>query len=591
MGPDRLARSMGATREQSRPRAARFRPLLMAALCLGAGTLRGEGPSAESNPPREEGLVARWPAMTAPEELPFDGNRFVSLAPVPELGQGPFSVSTWVNAGDLSGGDPTYGRGVARSTRGDLVGDWLLSVHPDGRVRFCNWRTAGADGKGSHVTQDSLVVSDTWCQIVATWDGTTNRIFVNGDEVRYSSGSTEAGWGEGHEVGRSYTQPGYYWDGKIDALRIHRRARAAAEILAEFKADPRSNTEPLQARPSGDMAVSDSIDREILAKLQDARVIPAPAADDAEFHRRATLDTAGRIPTAAETEAFLADQSPDKRDRLIDALLSSREMPLAWSRILSGWLMPPEGRRDEKFVGYLRRGLSSNKSWDRFVREILTARPSGPDDQYASSFLSYRKAAVADGTIAGDVGRALFGVNLRCAQCHDHPHVPAWTHEHFLGLSAFFTRSYEHRYTNAANQAQVAFAEKGSGELEAILAGGKKEIVRPMFLDGTLVDEPSGATAAEPAATPNAAPPVPPFSRREARARIATDGRVPYVKRALVNRVWQRLMGRSLVEPVDMMYDGNAATHPRLLDLLADDFAGHGFDLRRLIAVVMHSQT
>src|SRR5262249_59835448 len=114
-------------------------------------------------------------------------------------------------------------------------------------------------------------------------EGTTNGIWVEGEEVGYRRGGTGAGWGEGHEVGRSYTQPGYYWDGKIDALRIHRRARAAAEILAEFKADPRSNTEPLQARPSGDMAGSDPLDPGTLPELRDARGLPPPAPGDARI--------------------------------------------------------------------------------------------------------------------------------------------------------------------------------------------------------------------------------------------------------------------------------------------------------------------
>src|SRR5262249_34356098 len=146
-------------------------------------------------------------------------------------------------------------------------------------------------------------------------------------------------------------------------------------------------------KPAADPKVSDAIDREVLAKLKEAKVLPAPPADDAEFHRRVTLDLAGRIPTVAETEAFLADPSPDKRHKLLDALLTSREMPLYWSQVLSNWLMPPEARRDPKFVGYLRSGLANNKSWDRFVREMLLARPSGPADQYASLFLSSRKDA------------------------------------------------------------------------------------------------------------------------------------------------------------------------------------------------------
>jgi hypothetical protein len=574
MGPQRLDHAQ-AIRWQ-------LAATLAAVLCLGAGT------SAEAAPPADEGLVARWPATA--DDQGFDGGRFVALPSAADVGQGPFSVSVWLNADDLARGDPTYGRGVARSTRGEQVGDWLLSVHPDGRVRFCNWRHAGADADGSHVTQDPLVMQDSWYYVVATWDGTATHIFVNGVEAKHAAGTTASGWETGHEVGRSWTQPGYYWVGQIDGLRLHRRARAAAEIAADFRANPRLQPR-LTIRPAGDPRVSDALDHEILARLQEQHVTAAPLADDAEFHRRVTLDLAGRIPTPAETEAFLADHAPDKRAKLVDTLLGGREMPLYWSQVLSGWLMPPEGRRDEKFLGYLRRGLANNKSWDRFVREMILARPSGPDDQYASCFLSYRKAAVADGTIARDLGRALFGVNLRCAQCHDHPHVPEWTRQRFLGLSAFFIRSFEHPYTDAAKQPLIAFGEKATGELESTSKGGHKRVVRPTFLDGTVVEEPPAAEgAAEPAAAPGAPPPVPPFSRRAALARLALDPRSPYLKRALVNRVWRQLMGRGLVEPVDMMHEGNPATHPRLLDLLADDFADHGFDLRRLIGVVMHSE-
>jgi hypothetical protein len=536
-------------------------------------------------------LVARWPAKASDREQVFEGGQFVTLSPAPIVGNGPFTVAVWVNANDLVGGNATYGRGIARSTRGEQVGDWLLSVHPDGRVRFCNWRKTGDDAQGSHVTQQSLIVADSWNHLVATWDGKTNHLFVNGVETASDKGATAAGWGTGHEVGRCWTEPSYAWDGLLDDLRVSRRALAPSEVGLAYKSNPHKSLRSSVVPSAGDPKVSQALDRILLARLQQHKLSPAPAADDTEFLRRVTLDLAGRIPTTVESEAFLADKSAEKRSRLIDSLLAGAEMPIAWAQVLSGWLMPKEGRRDPQFVGYLRKGLAKNKSWDRFTREMLVARPSGPSDQFASSFLSYRKAALADQSIARDVGRAFFGVNLRCAQCHDHPHVKEWTRERFYGLSAFFARSYEHPYLDPQNQNQLAFGEKDFGELEYVATGGKKTIARLMFLDGKVIAEPAESKKGQEAPLLlNSPPPGPSFSRREALARVALTPKSPFFKRAIVNRVWQRLMGRALVEPVDMMHDGNPATHPALLDLLADDFADHRFDLRRLLAVIVKSE-
>jgi hypothetical protein len=289
-----------------------------------------------------------------------------------------------------------------------------------------------------------------------------------------------------------------------------------------------------------------------------------------------TLDLLGRIPTRSEAEEFLADRSADKRSKLVESLLAGREMPVYWSQVLSNWLMPKEARRDPQVLAYLRGGLARNKSWDQFAREMLVGRPEGPGGRHTSVFLSHRVAALKDQSIARDVGRAFFGVNLRCAQCHDHPHVKEWTRERFYGLSAFFARTYELPATPA--QPGLGFGERGAGELE-YLEAGKKKVAPLRFLDGQVIAEPPAGKDAKP-----------PFSRREALARVALDPKSPYFKRAAVNRVWRQLMGRGLVEPVDMMHDGNKATHPGLLDLLADDFAGHGYDLRRLIAVITQSQ-
>src|SRR5262249_53592890 len=162
----------------------------------------------------EETLLARWPAKSGAAPQMFDGSsQFVTLPGAPEVGNGPLTISVWVKASDLQGGNATWGRGIARSTRGEQVGDWALGVHPDGRVHFCNWRQAGEDPTGSHITAEAVLQPGRWYQITATWDGATNLLFVNGAPVKYTDSTTSKDWGTGHEVGRSWTKPDFYWAG------------------------------------------------------------------------------------------------------------------------------------------------------------------------------------------------------------------------------------------------------------------------------------------------------------------------------------------------------------------------------------------
>jgi hypothetical protein len=128
-----------------------------------------------------------------------------------------------------------------------------------------------------------------------------------------------------------------------------------------------------------------------------------------------------------------------------------------------------------------------------------------------------------------------------------------------------------------------------TGELELTAGDGSKKAVLPVFIDGKSQAEPGAPDAQERPLSADAPAPVPAFSRREALANLALDAKSRVVPRAVVNRVWRQLMGRGLVEPVDMMHEQNAPTHPVLLDLLADDFATHGSDLRRLMAVILAS--
>lgn len=220
MGPQRLIRA----------RFASLAALLWLLATFGAGAAAGAEP------------LVRWPTDAA--DTAFDGaGQFATFAE-PKTGAGPFAVSVYVKARTLAGGNAIWGRGIARSTRDEQVGDWLLAVHPDGRVRFCNWRRAGDDPSGGHVSRDSVVTAGAWHQVVAVWDGSANHLYVDGVEARYTDAATGASWGPGHEVGRSWTMPDYSWAGEIDDLCVYDKAPSAAEVLRDFRAHPLPRRQP-----------------------------------------------------------------------------------------------------------------------------------------------------------------------------------------------------------------------------------------------------------------------------------------------------------------------------------------------------------
>jgi hypothetical protein len=211
-------------------------------------------------------------------------------------------------------------------------------------------------------------------------------------------------------------------------------------------------------------------------------------------------------------------------------------------------------------------------------------------------------------TATRDVSRFFFGVDIQCARCHKHPEVREWKQESYWGMAAYLKRSYP-----LAVKGKTYLAEKASGEVEYATKARGMLTIQPVFLTGEKLVEPvkpvtpasnqPAAKAPTPAEDPAAyriAPetakektrvPVPRFSRREQLVAMAVNGGNPYFKRAAVNLVWSRLMGRGLVEPIDQMHDGNPASHPELLQALAEDFAAHRFDLRHLNRTITNSQT
>jgi hypothetical protein len=340
---------------------------------------------------------------------------------------------------------------------------------------------------------------------------------------------------------------------------------------------------PTPARADGllppDKPIPEVVDFYIDAQLKEENLTPAPPADDANLLRRLTLDLAGRIPTVAETKAFLSAAGADKRERLVDRLMGSPAFVRHQANEFEVLLM--DGSR-ASLRDYLAGAFAENRPWDRIFRELILPDQTDPKQKGANEFLRVRLKDLDKTT--SEVSSLFFGVNVSCAQCHDHPLVPDWKQDHFYGMKSFFSRSYEAgRFVGERDTAVVKFKT----------TKGQERTAKLMFLTGTVVEEPPGLKPSKeeprkgkrrPANTGGSTPPAPPkFSARAKLVELALRrGQGDFFARSIVNRVWDRLFGYGLVMPLDQMHSANPPSHPELMDWLARDVAEHGYDLRRL---------
>ncbi len=343
--------------------------------------------------------------------------------------------------------------------------------------------------------------------------------------------------------------------------------------------------------------VEQVIDSHIDAKLKADAVSPAPQADDYTLVRRLTLDLVGRIPTPQETDAYVTSKDADKRAKLVDRLMASpgyaRYQAVQFDVMLSD--RPGGGGKNGSLRDYLTKAIQDNRPWDQMFRDLMLPDDADPAKKGAGEFLR-PKLADAD-KLTSDVSVAFFGVNVSCAQCHDHPNVKDWKQDHFYGMKAFLARTYD---------AGGVVAEREVGLVKFKPTKGPERNAKLMFLTGATVDT---DTAREPTkdeqkkekeATEQAkkdkekakAPPPPAFSARGQLVEVALRPKESeYFARNIVNRLWHRFLGYGLVNPLDQMHSENPASHPALLDDLAADVRGHGYDLRRLVRGVVMSRT
>ena len=328
---------------------------------------------------------------------------------------------------------------------------------------------------------------------------------------------------------------------------------------------------------------------------------PNQTCDDPTFVRRIFLDLAGRIPTPSEVKAFADETRSDKRNVLIQTIVNSADYADTFARHFDTVLMGRTGqgnfnqRKQQGWIDYLRTAFSDNRPWNETLREIALARPESKARQAATWFLYERKDNHQ--AIAEAISSSIFGVQIQCAQCHDHPLAPEIKQAHYWGLVAFFARG-----KNQSTPLGPRIAESGIGKYDQFTnIQGESFPNLLTYLDVEAIadarpEDPKKETdndelyrAAQPVdGDTNGLPRVPVFSRRATFVeQVLTDH--PRTATAMVNRLWALMMGRGLVHPVDKIDSVHPSEHPELLAWLARDFRENGYDVRRILTAIAMS--
>ncbi|HVC96702.1 MAG TPA: DUF1549 domain-containing protein, partial [Pirellulales bacterium] len=321
-------------------------------------------------------------------------------------------------------------------------------------------------------------------------------------------------------------------------------------------------------------------------------VVLAPLTDHETFLRRVTLDLVGRLPTPAEITAFVLDRSAGKRTAAIERLLSLPGFGRNWARYWRDVIF--YRRSDERALlaagaaeAYLARQFNADAPWDKLAQSFVSAT-GDVREEGATALIAAQMGEVND--VTSEASRIFMGVQIQCAQCHDHP-TDRWKRQQFHELAAFFPRIGLRPVRNGARPSfevvshdqdrprQRPMGMLRLGELEHYMPdlkdpSSKGTLVQPVFfLTGQKL--PHGESDQQ---------------RRGALAEWMTSESNPWFAKALVNRIWAELVGEGFYEPVDDLGPDRACAAPRTMDYLAGQFVANGYDVKWLFRAISGTQ-
>jgi hypothetical protein len=319
------------------------------------------------------------------------------------------------------------------------------------------------------------------------------------------------------------------------------------------------------------------IDELAAAKFRELGIEPSALCDDATFLRRAFLDAIGTLPTTDETRAFLASDDPQKRSKLIDRLLGLTGDPaqdiyndayaaywsLKWSDLLRNTSASLGEQGMWSMHNWIRESFRTNKPFDGFVRELITARGSLYSVGPANYFRIHRDSSA----LAESTAQLFLGVRMECAKCHHHP-FEKYSQEDYYGLAAFFSR--------VGTKTSEEFGLFGGEQVVVVRDTGDvkhprtNQTMKPKALEAAEMDHP--------------------LDRRMPLADWLTSKENDYFAQNVVNRYVAYLLGRGLVEPVDDLRSTNPPSNPALMEALAKHFVDSKFNLKLLMREIMNSR-
>lgn len=385
---------------------------------------------------------------------------------------------------------------------------------------------------------------------------------------------------------------------------------------------------PYTISPEVYTARQNVLDGPLFQKLQQLRLPPSGPCSDETFLRRVYLDAAGILPTPSEVREFQSDASPDKRARIIEALLERPEFTDYWTLQLADLLQNRKERdhdvRGQKgvkaFHRWLREQVAVNRSWSGIARDVLLAKGdviSQPQGGYFITVVGeFNK--VEESELPDSVAQAFLGTRIGCARCHNHP-LERYTQDDFYHFAAGFAkvnldrkspqtgassvittsrqeREQHQRIADAATKlAEACRSELPEDEKAKRITDQQRELdnqtrrLQEIRLQPPGVNQPRTGKFMAPRSLDRVAIEFEP----------GTDPRVALVdwmidnenfSGAMVNRLWKHFFSVGLVEPVDDLRTSNPPSNPELWKVLNDEFRGHNFDVRHIVRLILNSR-